>query len=38
MSTTTYKIDFEEIKRAVSMEQLISYLALGGLKRRGSHQ
>ena len=38
MSTASYKVDFSEIKRSVSMEQVIQFLSLTGLKQRGSSQ
>ena len=38
MSTVSYKVDFSEIKRSVSMEQVIQFLSLAGLKQRGQSQ
>ena len=30
MSTATYRIDFEEIKRNVTIDKVVSFLGLGG--------
>lgn len=38
MSTATYRISFDEVKRSVSMEQMISYLSIAGLKRKNARQ
>lgn len=38
MSTTPFKIDFDEIKRSVSMEQIIAYLCISGLKQKNARQ
>jgi hypothetical protein len=38
MSTTGYKVDFAEIKRSVSMETVMQFLSLSGLKQRGASQ
>jgi hypothetical protein len=38
MSSTTYRIDFAEIKRAVAMPAVAQFLNLAGLKPRGAHQ
>jgi DNA primase len=38
MSTASFKIDFDEIKRAVSMEQVIAYLSIPGLKQKNARQ
>jgi len=38
MSTASFKIDFNEIKRAVSMEQVIAYLSIPGLKQKNTRQ
>jgi DNA primase len=38
MSTAVYKVDFAEIKRSVSMEAVMQFLSVTGLKPRGSHQ
>ena len=38
MSTSSYRIDFDELKRAVSMEQVIGFLGLSGLKQRSAKQ
>jgi hypothetical protein len=38
MSTATYRIDFDEIKRSVSMETVMTFLSLTGLKQRGPKQ
>ncbi|MCC3246438.1 hypothetical protein LG047_14110 [Methylocystis sp. WRRC1] len=38
MSTASYKIDFDELKRTVSMEQVIAYLGLPRLKQRSPKQ
>jgi hypothetical protein len=38
MSTANYRIDFDEIKRAVSMEAVMTFLSLSGLKQRGPRQ
>jgi hypothetical protein len=38
MSTTNYRIDFDEVKRAVSMEQVVAYLGIGGLKQKNPRQ
>lgn len=38
MSTAGYRIDFEEVKRAVSMEAVVAFLRLSGLKRKGPAQ
>ena len=38
MPAETHKVDFDEIKRTVSMEQVVSYLAIPGLKPRGTKQ
>lgn len=31
--STTYQLDFDEVKKAVSIEKVIEYLGIGGLKR-----
>lgn len=38
MSTAAYRINFDEIKHAVSMEKAIAYLALPGLKQKNAKQ
>jgi DNA primase len=38
MSTAQYRIDFDDIKRAISMEAVISFLMLSGLKQKGARQ
>ena len=38
MSTETYRINFEDVKRAVSMEAVIGFLGLGGLKQKSARQ
>lgn len=38
MSTTSFKIDFDDIKRKVTMEQIISYLSIPGLKQKNTRQ
>jgi hypothetical protein len=38
MSTETYRIDFDEIKRGIPMEQVVAFLAIPGLKARGARQ
>lgn len=38
MSTSTYRISFEEVKRSVSMEQVLGHLSISGLKRRNARQ
>lgn len=38
MSTAAYRIDFEEVKRAVSMERVIGFLSLAGLKQKSARQ
>jgi hypothetical protein len=38
MSTETRRIDFDEIKRLVSMEQVVAFLGIPALKPRGSRQ
>ena len=38
MTEHGYKFDFDEIKRSVSMEQVVAHLAIVGLKPRGSGQ
>ncbi len=35
---TEYRIDFEEIKRAVPMDQVVSFLSIGGLKAKSARQ
>ena len=35
---TEYRIDFDEIKRAVSMDQVITFLGIAGLKSKGARQ
>ena len=36
--TTEYRIDFNEIKRAVSMDQVLSFCAIGGLRKTNARQ
>lgn len=38
MSTATYRFDFDEIKRAVRMDQIIGYLGLTALKQKSPKQ
>ena len=38
MSTETYKINFDEIKRSVSMEQVVDFLRIPGLKQKSARQ
>lgn len=38
MSTASYRIDFDELKRSVSMAQVIAYLGLPGLKQKSAKQ
>jgi len=38
MSTTNYRIDFDAVKRAVSMEQVVAHLGISGLKQKGPKQ
>lgn len=38
MSTAPYKINFDELKREVSMEKVIGYLMLAGLKQKNARQ
>ena len=38
MSTGSRKIDFAEVKRCVSMEQVVAHLGIVGLKPKGSGQ
>jgi hypothetical protein len=38
MPSDTYRIDFDELKRSVSMEQVVAFLAIPGLKQRGARQ
>jgi hypothetical protein len=38
MSTDAYKISFEEVKRSVSMEQVVGFLGIPGLKQKGARQ
>ena len=38
MSAASYRIDFDELKRTVSMEQVIGYLGLPGLKQKSTRQ
>jgi hypothetical protein len=38
MSTASFKIDFDEIKRTVSMEQVVAYLSIPGLKQKNARQ
>ncbi len=38
MQTDAYRIDFDEIKRSVSMDQVVAYLGISGLKARSARQ
>ena len=38
MSTETYKINFEEIKKSVSMEQVVDFLGIPALKQKSARQ
>ncbi len=38
MSTETYHIDFDEIKRSVTMDQVVAYLGISGLRARSARQ
>lgn len=38
MSTASYRIDFDELKRSVSIGQVIAYLGLPGLKQKSAKQ
>ena len=38
MSTETYKINFDEIKKSVSMEQVVDFLRIPGLKHKSARQ
>ena len=36
--TTEYRINFDELKRAVSMDQVLSFCAIGGLRKTNARQ
>ena len=36
--TTEYRIDFNEIKRAVSMDQVLGFLGIVGLRKTNARQ
>ena len=38
MPTTTYRFDFEEIKRTVKMDQVIRHIGLSALKQKSARQ
>ena len=38
MSTETYRIDFDEIKRGIPMDQVVAFLRIPGLKARSARQ
>ena len=38
MSTGAYKINFEEIKKSVSMQQVVDFLSIPGLKQKSARQ
>ncbi len=38
MSTATQRIDFDEIKRAVSISEIVTYLSMPGLKQKNARQ
>ena len=38
MSTATQRIDFDEIKRAVSISEIVTYLSIPGLKQKNPRQ
>jgi hypothetical protein len=38
MSTANYRIDFDEVKRAVRIEQVVAFLGLPGLKQKSAKQ
>jgi hypothetical protein len=38
VSTETYRIDFDEIKRNIPMDQVVAFLGIPGLKARGARQ
>ena len=35
---TEYRIDFDEIKRTVPMDQVVGFLGISGLKAKGTRQ
>ncbi len=38
MPNETYRIDFDEIKKSVSMDQIVAFLGIPGLKPKGTRQ
>ena len=38
MQTDAYRIDFDEIKRSVPMDQVVAYLGISGLRARSARQ
>lgn len=38
MSTAPYRISFDEVKRSVSMEQVLAHLSISGLKQKNARQ